>query len=390
INILTDYYTHIKSVNPNAYMILEHLGNNSEETVLANTGMLPWSAMHNTYKQVAMGWPDNSNVSWAYHASRGWTYPNLIDYMENHDEERLMFENLSWGNGSGDYNIKDTLIALNHMEQAMVLFMGIPGPKMLWQFQELGYDYSIHFGGDRLPNKPPRWDYLNQAERERLARVVGAMAQLRKSDAFRFGSFTHDLAGLGKRMWLTHSSMDVVVAVNMGVQGFDMAPGFTKAGTWYEYFTGEALTVTDAPGHSMYFGPGDYKVFTSVPLAQPFHTLTVKVVRQDNSNPISGATVNLAYAGNRLTDSSGEVGFLALPQSFALTVEKFGFVTKTVEGSLSDDLTLTVQLAVDVSNTDEVAVTKHIRFYPNPAKETITVINAKDCLLNIYSLEGRL
>jgi len=390
INILNDYYTHIKSVNPNAYMILEHLGDNNEETVLANTGMLPWSAMHDTYKQVAMGWPDNSNVSWAYHASRGWTYPNLIDYMENHDEERLMFENLSWGNGSGDYNIKDTLTSLGHLEQAVVLFLGIPGPKMLWQFQEMGYDYSIMFGGDRLANKPPRWDYLDQPAREKLARVVGAMAKLRKSDAFRFGTFTHDLAGLGKRMWLTHSSMDVVMAVNMGVQGFDMALGFTKTGTWYDYFTGESLTVTDAAGHSLYIGPGSYRVFTSVPLARPFHSLTVNVVRQDNNNPISGATVKLADAGNRLTNSSGTAEFLAVPQSFALTVEKFGYLTKTVEGVLSNDLTLTVQLVVDVSNTDELKLPEGIRFYPNPAKESLTIVDATACLISIYSIEGRL
>ena len=39
-------------------MILEHFADNSEETVLANTGMLLWSAMHNNYKQVGMGWQD--------------------------------------------------------------------------------------------------------------------------------------------------------------------------------------------------------------------------------------------------------------------------------------------------------------------------------------------
>jgi len=390
INILTDYYNHIKSVNPNAYVILEHFAANEEETVLANSGMLLWSGMHGNYKQVAMGWQDNSNVSWAYHASRGWTYPNLMDYMENHDEERLMFENLSWGNGSGNYNIKDTLTSLRHMEQAIVLFMGIPGPKMLWQFQEIGYDYSIFFGGDRLANKPPRWDYLDQPAREKLARVVGAMAKLRKSDAFRFGSFTHDFGGLGKRMWLTHSSMDVVMAVNMGVQGFDMAPGFTKTGTWYDYFTGESINITDAAGHSLYFGPGDYRVFTSVPLARPFHTLTVNVVRQDNNAPIGGAKVSLSDAGNRLTNSSGTAEFLALPQPFALTVEKSGFVTKPVEGTLSNDLILTVQLTVDVSNTDELNKPGDIRFYPNPAKDQLTVVGAEDWLLSIYSTNGRL
>ena len=47
----------------NAHLILEHFADNSEETVLANTGMLLWSGMHDNYKQVGMGWQDNSNIS---------------------------------------------------------------------------------------------------------------------------------------------------------------------------------------------------------------------------------------------------------------------------------------------------------------------------------------
>ncbi|MBV5350266.1 1,4-alpha-glucan-branching protein, partial [bacterium] len=46
INILTDYYNYIKSIDQDTYVILEHLANNDEEKALANTGMLLWSAMH--------------------------------------------------------------------------------------------------------------------------------------------------------------------------------------------------------------------------------------------------------------------------------------------------------------------------------------------------------
>ena len=42
----------------------------------------------------------------------------------------------------------------------------IPGPKMIWQFGELGYDYSINTctngtvnNNCRLDEKPIRWDY---------------------------------------------------------------------------------------------------------------------------------------------------------------------------------------------------------------------------------------
>ncbi len=390
INILTDYYNHIKSVNPNAYVILEHFAVNEEETVLANTGMMLWSAMHERYKQIAMGWQDNSDVSWAHHSSRGWNYPNLIDYMENHDEERMLFEALSWGNASGDYDIKDTLTALHHQEQALVTFLGIPGPKMLWQFQEMGYDYSIFYGGDRLAPKPPRWDYLDNPARERLHRVIAGMQSLRETDAFRFGQFTHDLGGNGKRMWITHSSMDVVMATNMGVTGFDITPGFTQNGSWYDYFSGESLEVSDASGHSIYFAPGDYRVFTSEPLPKPFHALSVKVVDKDSQNPIGGARVSLQNAGSRMTDTQGLASFLAFPQPIAVEVEKTHYLPATATATISGDTQITVELTYDANNIDESEAAERIRFYPNPAQSSLTIEDAKGYIISIYSLDGRL
>ena len=53
------------------------------------------------------------------------------------------------------------------MEMSAAFFFTIPGPKMIWQFGELGYDYSINHCANgtinnncRLDAKPIRWDYL--------------------------------------------------------------------------------------------------------------------------------------------------------------------------------------------------------------------------------------
>ena len=389
INILTDYYNYIKSVDPDTYVILEHLASNDEETVLANTGMLLWSAMHDRYKQIGMGWTDNSDLGWAFHGNRGWTYPNLMDYMENHDEERLMFEALSYGNSNGDYNIKDSLTAVRHQEQAFALFMGIPGPKMIWQFQEMGYDYSIFYGGDRLSNKPPRWDYLNNEARERLSRIVGGMAALRKTDAFRMGGFSSDLSGTGKRIWISHSSMDVVIAANIGAAGFDMTPGFTKPGTWYDFFTGEAIEVSNPSGHSVYFGPGDYKVYTSVQMPAPFYQLTVHVVEKVSGAIIANALVTLNESTGRYTGTGGDAGFLAPLQPFALKVEKFGFIPVEQTLNLSQNTAITIEMDIDASYTGENEALSRVRLYPNPATQTASLEEAKDCLLSIYNIQGQ-
>ncbi|NVO20032.1 MAG: DUF5018 domain-containing protein [Bacteroidetes bacterium] len=345
INILNDYKAHIKWVNPNAYVILEHFANNDEETVLANSGFLLWSAMHNNYKQVAMGWQTNSNVSWAYHGNRGWSYPNLVDYMETHDEERMLYEALNNGNSSNPaYDIKYFANGLHHQEQGIVLFMGIPGPKMLYEFQEMGYDYSKFYGGSNVAAKPPRWDYLDVPGREKLNRVVSAMAALRKTDAFRYGNFSSDLALDGKKIWITHSSMDVIITVNMGVGGFIMAPGFTHAGTWYDYFTGQPFTVTDPGGHYFYYNPGDYRVFTSQPMPKPFFDLNVTVVDGQASNPMQDVNVRLSNSGSRITGANGLASFTALPKRDYITAQKFGWHTQTVDTLIGANTNLTITL----------------------------------------------
>jgi hypothetical protein len=391
INILTDYYNHIKSVNPDTYVILEHLANNDEQTLLANTGMLLWSAMQEQYGQVAMGWQENSDLSWAYHANRGWNYPNLMDYMENHDEERLMFEAYTYGNSSGSHNLRDTLDALTQMQVSALLFMGIPGPKMSWQFGELGYDYSIHFGGDRTANKPPRWDYFNQPARQELYRVYAGMAGLRKRDAFRFGSFTGDMGGLGKRLWISHNSMNVVISANMGVNAFDMAPGFPNAGTWYDYFSGEVVNITNPSGHTFNFGPGEYRVFTSVQLSRPFYRVNIAVTDSITGAVIGSAIINLEGSGQQLGNASGTAGFTAFPVTTLLNVTKAGYKPYNKSLHVNTDLDVIVKMQTSGNiGIGEPDAAPPVTLWPNPAGDRVNVSALKPYDVSVYSTDGRL
>ncbi len=76
---------------------------NSEETVYANNGMLLWGNANYNYNQATMGYLDNngSNFEYGIYTKRGWAQPNLVTYQESHDEERLMFKNLQYGNTAG-------------------------------------------------------------------------------------------------------------------------------------------------------------------------------------------------------------------------------------------------------------------------------------------------
>ena len=101
-----------------------------------------------------------SDFSGISYKKRGFNNPTLVGFMESHDKERLMFKNLEYGNSSGPYDVKYFDNAINRMKTAGALFFGIPGPKMIWQFGELGYDVSINACADgtiseecRLSNK---------------------------------------------------------------------------------------------------------------------------------------------------------------------------------------------------------------------------------------------
>ncbi|MCF8380837.1 MAG: T9SS type A sorting domain-containing protein [Bacteroidales bacterium] len=258
----------IWSVNPDAYVILEHFAPNNEEKVLADYGMMVWGNINYNYNEATMGWHDSgkSDFGWVSYKARGWNDPNLVGYMESHDEERLMVKNILYGNGSGDYNIKETETALGRIELAAAFFISIPGPKMIWQFGEMGYDFSIDFNG-RVGNKPIRWDYYNS--RKRVRQVYSELNKLKWNEpAFSTDNYTISVSSALKRIELNHTDMDVRIIGNFDVVNGSISPNFSKTGMWYEYFTGTSLDVSDvnAPINLV---PGEYRLYTTKQFTKP-------------------------------------------------------------------------------------------------------------------------
>ena len=279
ISILKNYCNVIHSVKPEAYVILEHFADNSEETELAANNMLLWGNMNGPYGQGAMGYNANntSDFSWASYKKRGWTQPNLVAYMESHDEERVMFRTITYGNATNPpYNPKDTTTALKRVELDANFFFTIPGPKMIWQFGELGYDYSINYpsgtSDSRLSPKPIRWDYYHQWKRHYTEQVFAALIDLKKKQsAFKTTDFSLDLTTAVKRLYLRHASMDVTVLGNFDIADRNVVPNFTKTGMWYEFYTGDSLNVI-SPVDPLPFKAGEYRLYTSVRLPKPIFT----------------------------------------------------------------------------------------------------------------------
>ena len=267
INLLKRMADTIWSKHPNAYVILEHWADNNEEKILANYGMMLWGNVTHGYQESAMGYPTNSNLSWGVYKYRLWNEPHLISYMESHDEERIMYKNITYGNTTGQQNAKNLLNGLQRTEGLAALMLTTPGPKMIWQFGELGYDISIDYIC-RTCNKPILWNYFTENSRKRLYDVYKASIELRNSHpVFTGDDFTYSLNGSVKSLKLNDPSMNAVVIVNIDVNPQDKTIDFQHNGWWYEYFSGDSIQINGTSIISL--DPGDYKVFTDLKLNKP-------------------------------------------------------------------------------------------------------------------------
>ena len=253
-----------------AAVIFEHLSVNSEEKVLANYGILLWGNINHNYNEATMGYNEDgkSDFSWISYKERNWNEPNVVGYMESHDEERLMVKNMAYGASSGSYNIRDLSTAIKRQELAANFFFTIPGPKMIWQFGERGYDVSIEYNG-RVGEKPPRWNYMEDWRRKNLYYVYSALINLKKDkDVFRTTDFSLDLYNALKKIKLNSDDMSVVVLGNFGTEEGNINPEFQNIGTWYNFWTGDSLVVTDV-SETINLQAGEYRLYTSKKLTKP-------------------------------------------------------------------------------------------------------------------------
>jgi len=282
VAIVFDYFNAAKAAKSNVYFILEHW-ESSEEQNYVNNGMLCWGGgggMNNTYSQTAMGWlKDGDNFSAAN--KKGWVY-----YCESHDEQRNFFKAKKWGNGNLQTN---ETARLNRVPLNVGFNVMLQGPKMLWQFQEMGYDFTICYNAgnaasqdaspgdaacDRLSTKPipDNLGWFQNDLRMSAYKKVAQMLELRKrySDMFLNGTcaFTGGSGASARYMRWSHNTDRMVVVGNFNVEGGTQYTGavqvapFGDTGTWYEYFSQTTLNVSST-SQQITLQPGEIKIYTN-------------------------------------------------------------------------------------------------------------------------------
>ena len=301
---------------PDAYLILEHLGDNQEEKVLADSGFIMWGKMTEAYAEAMMGY-DNSkaNLSWGNYKSRGFSKPNLVTYAESHDEERVMYSCLTYGNSNANYSSKDLNTALKRVAAYHALLLPLRGPKMIWQGGELGYEVSINTNG-RLGNKPFKWEYLSNANRVATLNEVALMAKLKQHVSFGSNNYEYNVSGVIKTLKVSHDSMNTVIVGNFDIKAGIAKPVFQHTGWWYNYVYGDSIEVLDVNAE-IALNAGAYKVYTDkkinasplvpVGISEEFESESIVVYPNPASNFVRIYSGSSPIDEVEIIDASGKV-----------------------------------------------------------------------------------
>ncbi len=256
IDILKDYNATIKAVNPDAVVILEHFCEDKEEKALAQDGMKVWRNLNNAYCQAAMGYSADSDFSGLWTGTNGMPFGSYVGFMESHDEERCAFKSGEYGAGGVKGNVEARMkrAALN-----AAFFLTVPGPKMIWQFGEYGYDISIEEGG-RTGKKPLHWEYLDVPERKALYDTYSGLLGFRSDNPEFFDEQASFSWKVGTSAWASGRSITCssgakafVVVGNFDTKSNDITVSMPSGGNWRNYFnssetytvTGGSITFTD-------------------------------------------------------------------------------------------------------------------------------------------------
>jgi 1,4-alpha-glucan branching enzyme len=293
VDVLKDYANYSWSLDDTHYVIFEHLGTDNEEQQWANhridegKGIMLWGKMTDQYNELTMGQNGNKNINRMGHVSRGFNAPRLMGYPESHDEERLMFKNLQFGNTSNSiHNVQDLNTALSRMSALAAVSVMVPGPKMIWHFGDLGMENSIftcnngtvNLPGDgdgngdcKLDTKPqPQWanNWLTDAIRGQIYADWSRLHALKINEPVFEGDYTIDSGDFTPRIDIFDASIptselrNVIILANFDVTTQSVNTNFPTGvtSTWYDLMDPSGSTTIANSTTSISIPAGQFRI----------------------------------------------------------------------------------------------------------------------------------
>jgi pullulanase/glycogen debranching enzyme len=181
VAVMKNLHAAITEVKPNGIHINENLATAQEENEMAADGQLNWANINTEACQYAMGYASNSSLSRFLSTSdSNRTWGSTVSYAESHDEERMGYKVAQYG-VTGLKGVDDA--SMNRLAAVAVQMLLTPGPKMIWQFGELGNDQTTKTGSSNNTDaKIVHWNYLNDTNRKALHDVYAALCNLRRDN----------------------------------------------------------------------------------------------------------------------------------------------------------------------------------------------------------------
>lgn len=268
INILKRMGDKIKEYDKDAYIILEHWAPAAEENILAGFGYKMWK--NRSYDVV----PATTGAGGGSFADMG--IKSHVSYFDSHDERRLAEHVITEGLSKDGYNTKLDEVMYERVKMAAAFTFLFPGPKMIWQFDELGYDIDINFNG-RVGKKPLPWGagglgYYENPLRQHIFSTYREILKLRKkfgAETLSSATTAHKLTGNTRRLVYNTTGTDLVVMGNFGLGKESLSPSFTSIGWWYNYFTGDSIQVSNV-STPIELQAGEWRVYTSTKMSNGF------------------------------------------------------------------------------------------------------------------------
>jgi len=368
VAVLKQYADYSWSLDPDHYVIFEHLGGTQEQKEWADyridegKGIMLWGKMTSPYNQLTMGYSSNSNLSGMGHNSQNFIGKRLIGYAESHDEERLMYNNLQYGASNGSYDVTTLSTALERMPALGAISLTIPGPKMLWHFGELGMENSIftcnngtvnESGGNdgdcKLDTKPqPQWtsNWPSDTTRNEIYTTWSRLNALKINEAVFEGSYSINSGTLTPKIYIWDDSIattelkNIVIISNFDLSNQNVVPNFPYTGIWYDLMdTSGATSITVSnTTDPISLAPGEFKIFGNMPAA----SLSTNDLIAENTIEIYP---NPAHDYFKLNQPSEQV----------IVYDLIGKVTQTFKGNYSSESHF------DVSNLETGIYLVHIQ-----------------------------
>jgi hypothetical protein len=186
----------------------------------------------------------------------------------------MQYKVLKYGNGDLKTNEE---ARLQRVAANVVFNVLLAGPHMIWQYEEIGYDFSINSSYDAptaenndnrcaIKPQPEEEGYFQNATRmqqyTKIAQAIRLRTQLLKDEFVTLGKPTQTVITSGKKLRTIQWGDHVYVAGNFSVSENQAVT--IPEGTWYNYYEQKQQTST-----TIVLAPGEFVILTGKTVQLP-------------------------------------------------------------------------------------------------------------------------